>query len=66
MHRAARWVHLKRLLSEYISYHHEDPHTLGTREGNTRRQNSLSAFRSHMVTAATGRAAPPLRSGCLT
>ena len=32
-------------------------HTLGTREGNTRRQNSLPAFRSCRVTAATGRAA---------
>jgi len=41
-------------------------HASWTREGNTRRQNSLPTFRSHMVTIAIGRVAPSLRLGCLT
>jgi serine/threonine protein kinase len=41
-------------------------HTLGTREGNTRRQKPLPAFRSHRVTAAPGQAAPSLISACLS
>jgi hypothetical protein len=58
--------HLKRVAVRIRFLPPRRPHTLGTREGNTRRQNSLPACRSYRVTAATGRAAPSLRSGCLT
>ena len=55
--------HLKRLLSEYIRT--RGPHASGTREGNARRQTSYYNLRSRPFSCATGRAAPPVRLGCL-
>jgi hypothetical protein len=38
--------HLKLLLAEYVSYHHEDRTHLGTRKGNAETQNLLRNPRS--------------------
>jgi len=57
--------HLKRRLSEYIHYYHEDRTHLGLREGNARRQPSHYSLRSRPFSCATGRVTPPVRSGCL-
>src|SRR5712664_3232494 len=57
--------HLKRLLSEYNSLLPRRPYASRTRKGNARRQNSHPSLRSRAFSCTTGRAAPPVRSGCL-
>jgi len=53
--------HLKRLLSEYISYYHEDRTHLGLGKGTpSRRRRSIASGKRH-VSRATWRSASPIR-----
>ena len=58
--------HLKRLLSEYVRYYHEDRTHLGLGKGTPNCQNSIQNLRSRPVSGATRRVASSLRSGCLS
>src|SRR5258706_12164798 len=56
---------LKRRLSEYIRYYHEDRTPLGLGKGTPDGRTGHHSLRSRPFSCATGRAAPPIRSGCL-
>jgi hypothetical protein len=56
--------HLKRLLTDYVRYNHEDRTHLGL-EGNTRRQDSFHSAGPSDFSRPARRIASPLRSGCL-
>jgi putative transposase len=57
--------HLKRLLSEYIRYYHKDRRHLGLGKGTPDGRPRTIASARRPFSCATGRAAPPVRSGRL-